>query len=181
MNCQRTLFVLFTGTLLVAQVLFAQVFLTKDEALKDYFPRPASIERKTVFLTDEQVGEIEQNARAKVDSKIVSYYVGHLGGHIQGYAFFDTRIIRTEPGTYMVVIDPDSSVRGVELLAFYEPEDYLPPNRWLLQFRKKKDLDEVWLKRGVQNMVGATLSAQALTGGVRRIMATFLIAVPKEQ
>jgi hypothetical protein len=167
-------------TLMLTSILSAQVFLTKDEALKIYFPSPSAVERKTLFLTDAQVEKIQTQARANVDSKIVTYYVGRHENHLQGYALFDTRTIRTEPATYMVVISPDSSLRAVELLAFYEPEDYLPPTRWLAQFQQKKVLDEVWLKRGVQNIAGATLSAQALTEGVRRILATFRIAIPKE-
>jgi hypothetical protein len=167
-------------TLMLASKLSGQVFLTRDEALKVYFPPPSSIERKTVFLTDAQVEKIQAQARAKVDSRIVIYYVGREKNRVLGYAFLDTRTIRTEPATHMVVISPDSSVRAVELLAFYEPEDYLPAKPWLAQFSQKRTLDEVWLKRGIQNIVGATLSAQALTDGVRQILSTFLIAVPME-
>lgn len=170
---------LLAATLLTSH-LSAQVFLTKDEALRIFFPEPASIERRNLFLTDAEVDRIQAQAKAKVGSKIVTYYVGRLDNHVQGYAFLDTRTIRTEPATYMVVINPDSSLRAVELLAFYEPEDYLPPKRWLSLFEKKKNNDDLWLKRGIHSISGATLSAQAITEGVRRILATFQIAVPKD-
>jgi len=166
---------------LVPGSLLGQVYLTRDEALKLYFPEALSVERKTVFLTDQQVDLIQSRARAKVESKVLTYYIGRDAAGVQGYAFFETQTVRTMPETYLVVVEPDSSVRAVEVLAFYEPEDYLPPKRWLGLFRNKTLRDDLWLKRGVHNIVGATISAQSITDGVRRILATFEVAVPKER
>ncbi len=166
---------------LFPSILCAQVYLTKDEALKVYFPYAETIERKSVFLTDAQVGRIQEKAKAKVESKIITYYVGKDASGKLGYTFFDTQIIRTMPATYAVIVLPDTSVRAVEILAFYEPEDYLPSKKWLAQFTNKNPQSDLWLKRGIHNMVGATLSAQALSDGVRRILATFEVAIPKEQ
>lgn len=159
---------------------YSQVYLTKEKALEVYFP-DAAVERKTVFLTDEQVKAIQSAARAKVPSRLVTYYVGRTSMGVSGYAFFDTHVVRTMPETFMTVVAPDGSVRGVEILAFYEPEDYLPPKRWLATFDGKSVQSDLWLKRGVQNIVGATLSAQAITDGVRVMLAVFEHAVPKEQ
>ncbi len=157
----------------------AQVFLTRDEALKQYFPN-SKIERKTLFLTDAQVEQIQSSAKAKVESKILTYYVGTSAEGIKGYAFLETHIVRTMPETFMVVVNPDSTVRAVEILAFFEPEDYRPPQRWLETFSGKSLRDDLWLKRGVQNIVGATITARSLSDGVRRILAVYQTAVPKE-
>lgn len=166
---------------LIPVAVSAQVYLTKAEALAQYFPGASSVERKTVFLNDRQVETIQGKARVKVESKIVTYYVGMKQKKPIGYAFFDTHIVRTMPETYMVVVAPDGSVNAVEILAFYEPEDYLPPPRWLEQFRQKTIESDLWLKRGVQNIVGATLSAQALTDGVRKMLAIYETAVSRGQ
>ncbi|MEX1274983.1 MAG: hypothetical protein WEE20_03575 [Bacteroidota bacterium] len=159
----------------------AQVYLTRDEALKQHFPDASTIERKTVFLTDRQVETIQERAKAKVESKVLTYYVGMSGSKPLGYAFLETHIVRTMPETFMVVVKPGGSVAAVEILAFYEPEDYLPPSRWLGLFRDKTIKSDLWLKRGVQNIVGATLSAQAITGGVRKMLAVYETVVSKEQ
>lgn len=159
----------------------AQVYLTKEEALKQYFPAPSSVERKTLFLTDQQVEQIQARAKAKVESKIVTYYVGKKSGTVQGYAFFETHVVRTMPETFIIIMNPEGSVRAVEILAFYEPEDYLPPKRWLKLFQEKTSQSDLWLKRGVQNIVGATLSAQGITDGVRKVVTMFELTVPKEK
>lgn len=157
----------------------AQVRLTKDEALKLHFPG-ATIERKTLFLTDGQHREIERAATARVESKIVTYYVARREGRLAGVAFFESQTVRTMPATYMVIVDPDSTVRNVEILAFHEPTDYLPPERWLNQYRGRTSGDDLFLKRGIQNISGATLSAQTISNGVRRWLAAYLVAVASE-
>ncbi len=163
-------------TLLCSTGAWAQVYLTKEAALQLYFPN-ATVERKTLFLTEEQVQVIQNSAKAKVTSRVVTYYVGMNNGMPEGYAFFETHVVRTMPAIFMIVVNPDSTVRAVELLAFYEPEDYRPPERWLDLFDGKSSKSDLWLKRGIQNIVGATLSAQSITDGVRRTLALFETAV----
>ena len=167
--------------LFIPSILCAQVYLTQEEALKLYFPGSVAAERKSVFLTNDQVKKIQEKSKAKVESKIVTYYVGKDSSGKPGYAFFETHIVRTMPATYVVVLNADTSIRAIEILAFYEPEDYLPSKKWLTQFTNKNPRSDLWLKRGIHNMVGATLSAQALSDGVRRILATFEVAIPPEQ
>jgi hypothetical protein len=157
-----------------------QVHLTRDEALNLAFPAVATIDRKTAFLDDQQVHQIQQLAKAKVESKIVTYYVGRADTGVVGYAFFETHIVRTMPETFMAVVSPDGTVKMVEILAFYEPEDYRPSTRWLGQFSHRRISEDLWLKRGVRNISGATMSAHALTEGVRRILATYSVIVQKD-
>jgi hypothetical protein len=157
----------------------SQVYMTKEKALKHFLPG-ATPERRTLFLTDEQVGDIERHSKVRVESKVITYYVGKAPHGGLGYAFFDTHNVRTMPETFMVLINPDSTIATVEILAFYEPEDYLPGARWRSLFAQRKLNDDLWVKRGIPNISGATLSAQAITGAVRRLLATFEIAVPKE-
>jgi len=154
----------------------AQVRMTKDEALKQYFPE-ATIERRTAYLTHEQVNAIQTRANARVESRILTYYVARKAVTLLGTAFFETQTVRTMPATYMIVMDPDTTVRAVEILAFFEPEDYLPPQAWLAQFPGKNPGDNLYLKRGIQNIAGATMTAQALTNGIRRLRASYEIVV----
>ena len=158
----------------------SQVYLTKDDALKQYFPSASSIDRKTIFLTEKQAEAIRSRAKARIESRIVTYYVARSGNGVDGYAFFETHVVRTMPETFVVVLSPGGAVRAVEILAFHEPEDYLPPRRWLTLFQGKTIKSDLWLKRGIQNIVGATLSAQGITEGVRTVLSIFELAVQKD-
>lgn len=173
----------FNGLLLVLFALVsptvAQVFSTQQQALERAFPKPQTIERRTLFLDEKQVATIQKLARAKIESKIIAYYFGKDGDKISGYAFFATDIVRTKAATYMAVVNPDGTIRVVEILAFYEPMDYFPTRRWLDLFRGKFLNDNLWPKQDIHNITGATLTTQALTQGVRRMLAIFHVAVPK--
>jgi hypothetical protein len=149
-----------------------QSLLGRDEAFKEYFAPPLVVEKKTLFLTEEQVQAIESRAKTKVNSRLVAYYTALDSGRVTGYAFIQTRIVRTLPQTFMVIVSHDGTLRGVELLAFSEPEDYRPPERWLKTFRGRALSDDLWLKRGVRNIIGATITAESITSGVREILAT---------
>jgi hypothetical protein len=55
----------------------------------------------------------------------------------------------------MTVVNPDSTIRLGEILAFYEAMDYFPAPRWLELFRGKWLNDKLWLKRDIHNFCWA--------------------------
>jgi len=157
----------------------AQVFKTQQKALQEAFANSESIERKVLFLTDEQVNQIQKLAKTTLESKIVIFYVGEKADSITGYAFFESNIVRTKPETFMVVLDKKARLKFVEVLAFYEPLDYLPTFNWFELFTNKILDDNLWPKRDIHNITGATLSVQAITNGVRKMLAIYQVAIAK--
>ena len=165
---------------LAAPAMQGQVFSTVEQVLARRFPGRA-IDRKTLFLSEAERADIEQRAKTNVESRIITYYVPTGSAGPEAYVFFDTHTVRTMPETFMVVIRPDSTVGAVEILAFHEPSDYLPPPRWLALLEGWHLSDDFWIKRGIPNITGATLSARAINEGVRRFLSVFISAVPKEE
>ncbi len=155
----------------------ATVFLAKDEALALAFPGTDRIEERVFILTDTQKAEAERRARAPLSSQLWTIHVGWKGGEVQGYAIIDSHNVRTLPETFMVVIDPKGTLRRVDVLAFHEPPEYLPTARWIEQFPGHGLDDDLKLGAGIQGITGATLSAQAMTAGVRRALALFTVLV----
>jgi Na+-translocating ferredoxin:NAD+ oxidoreductase RnfG subunit len=160
---------------------WGRVFMTQEEALRLAFPSDVLVERKNLYLTEAQKKDVELKAQSKLDSLLISYYVGTSSSGPTGYAFFDTHIVRTMPEVLMTVVNPDGAVRFVEVLAFSEPEDYLPIKRWFGSFKLKKLEDGLWVKRSVRNVTGATLTTRAITSAVRRALAVFDEAVNQER
>ena len=64
-------------------------------------------------------------------------------------------------------------MRSVRVLAFHEPLDYLPTERWYAQFEGKRAEDRLRVGGDIHGVVGATLSAQAASDGVRRMLAYY--------
>ena len=148
----------------------AKVFLTVDEALKLAFP-DCQIERKTGYLTVEQVKRARELSGVEVPSALVTYYLARRNGQPAGTAYFDTHRVRTLQETLMVVVDPQGKVVRVEVIAFREPEEYLPRGAWYDQFRGRGLDRELRLKQGIRPVTGATLTARATTDAVRRVLA----------
>ena len=155
----------------------AAVLLAKDEALALAFPGADRVEERTFIMTDGQKEEVERRSRAKLETQLWTIYVGWKGGEVQGYAIIDTHNVRTLPETFMVVIEPKGTLRRVDVLAFHEPPEYLPTERWIGQFPGRVLDDDLKLGAGIQGITGATLSAQAMTSGVRRALALHAVLI----
>lgn len=159
----------------------AKVYKTKDDALKEVFPDADAVERINVFLAEEEKKKIEAIAKGKLDSKVFTIYAGKQSGKIIGYAVFGSHIVRTKQAVYMLVINPDGSIKKVEILAFYEPEEYLPSKRWFEQFIDKTLDNELWPRRGIRAVTGATLSVNGITQEIRKALAVFKMMVIKAE
>jgi Na+-translocating ferredoxin:NAD+ oxidoreductase RnfG subunit len=159
------------AAVLAATATDAKVFLSQEEALKLAFPE-ATVERKTAFLTTEQQREAQALSKdEELPSALVVYYVATREGQTVGTAYFDTHIVRTMPETIMVVVDPQGRAARIEVLAFQEPEEFLPRPRWYEQFQGKPLNGELSMKRGIRPVAGATLTARATTEAARRVLA----------
>ncbi len=156
---------------MIATVAEAKVYLDKETALQRAFPDAGEIETRTLYLSPDQQQQIARASGAPVDSAIYTFYVGRKGGQDTGYAAIEAATVRTLPETVMVVLEPDGRVRFVEILAFFEPEEYKPPQRWLEQFPGRTLGPQLRVGGEIQGITGATLSAQAITRQVRKSSA----------
>lgn len=162
-------------TLSISTPAGATVFHARDEALKLAFPDAERVEAKDYFLTAAQRSAIEGQAKAPLESDLLTVYVGYRNGQPSGYAIFDTHIVRTLPETFVTVLSADGQVVATYLLAFYEPAEFAPSERWLRQFEGKTADDELRLGRGIAGISGSTLTAEAVTGGMRRALAIYAV------
>jgi len=168
----RTRLRLLAGAaLLGAAPVSARVILSQKDALALAFPAATTVERRTAFLSDSQVRAAEKAAQSKIETKVWTYYVGRSSAGVTGTAYFESHVVRAMDETFMVVVEPDGKVRFVEILSFCEPDEYLASKRWLGQFKGRPLDEELLLRRGLRNITGASLTSEAITRGVRRVLA----------
>lgn len=148
----------------------AEVLMTERAALERAFPG-AVPDRKTLFLTAEQVAQIEKAAQSKLPSPVVTAFLARKDGAVTGRAVLDTHTVRTMPESVLTVVEPDGRLRMALVLQFGEPPDYLPREGWLKTLEGKSLDDELWPGRGIRRVSGATLTVQALSEAVRRSLA----------
>ena len=157
----------------------ATVYATQDAALHDAFPDADAIEAKSYVLDDAQVERVRQLAETEVDRKLWTIHTARRAGQTLGYALLDLRTVRTLPEALLVVLTPEGTVRSLRILAFHEPAEFQPPPRWLALFEGRKLDDELKLKRGIQQITGATLSSQSVTRAVRTALALYQVLIQK--
>src|SRR5262249_32121861 len=132
----------------------AKAFQTQQQAIHSAFPSH-QVGRITVFLTQEQIERIEKLARVKVDSRIVIYYVARGASGVEGVAFFDRQVGRTMPVTYAAFVKPPGEPDPLDILSFDEPDDYLPPLRWLQLYRNRALNDDLAIGHAIPRITGA--------------------------
>ena len=76
----------------------------------------------------------------------------------------------------MFVINPDGTLRQAEILAFFEPPEYMAGDKWIGLFDNKEAGDSMKLGKDIPNITGATITANSLTSSIRRVLAVFDVA-----
>lgn len=169
--------VLFLFFLSFVQSAFAQIFYSKNEALELAFGK-APIENLSLFPDETQSANIEQLAKIKLESGLFTFYVGKEGDKVLGYAAIESETVRTKPETIMIILTPTGEVRGVHLLAFHEPAEYMPPVRWFESLTGRQ-LGNMDFGKGVDAISGATLSTRSALSSVRKVQAFYQVMVKK--
>ena len=155
----------------------ATVYATQEAALHDAFPDADAVEPKSFVLDDAQVERVRALAETDVDRRLWTIHKARRAGATLGYAVLDVRTVRTLPEALLVVLTPDGAVRSLRILAFHEPAEYQPPPRWLALFEGRRLDEELRLKRGIQQVAGATLSSQSVMRAVRTALALYQVLI----
>ncbi|QOP43738.1 FMN-binding protein [Sulfurimonas sediminis] len=158
--------------LLLTQQLSAQLLVSPIDAMKENFDRNATITKKNILLTHDKFKTIQKNAGVKLTTKIYRVYIAKKNGKILGYGVLVNRKVRSKNAVTLYFFK-DSVLQGIEVIAFNETLEYLPPKRWTQQFENRKTDKVLKLNREITNISGATMSAKSLTDGSRIAFAIY--------
>lgn len=171
----KSLFFLFL--LSVASLCNAQIFYSKTEALELAFGK-ATVENLSLFPDEAQTAKIQQLAKTKLESGLFTFYVGKENGKILGYAAIESETVRTKPETVMILLTPEGGLKSITVLAFHEPPEYMPPERWFESLANRA-LDDMDFSKGIDGVSGATLSTRSALNSTRKVMAIYQVMVKK--
>jgi len=93
------------------------------------------------------------------------------GEKLLGYFVIDVHNVRTKSEALLVAVDAQGRVSQVRVLAFHEPIDYKPVQRWYDAFAGKKIGDDLRVGYDVDAVSGATLTTRSTSAAVRRVLA----------
>ena len=150
------------------------VYLTKKEAFALAFPGADQIEKEKKWLTDTQREAIGKILGEEYKKRRLTYYFGlNEEGRPSSAMIICNEIGRSYPITFMVVINPDGTVKDVEIMVYREPHG------WEVRF---ESFLSQFFGRGagspfddINNITGATLSVRSMTRGIKKAVAEFQV------
>jgi hypothetical protein len=157
----------------ISTSVYATTYLTVEQAQQAIFPG-AQLTEDPVTLTDAQRQQIEAASGVRVVSPTVRAW-RVAGG---GVFIVDEVIGKHDLITYAVGIDAAGSLKQLEVMTYRENYGYeIRGAGWRKQFVGKTASDVPRLARDIKIISGATLSCTHVTEGVRRLLATFDVAL----
>lgn len=154
----------------------AGLLIKPEEVLKENFPK-AKIIKKNILLTKSQARLVQNMSKVKLPHLVFTVYIAKENGKTVGYALLHTHKVRTRNEAVLITFDKNCNVKDVEIIAFYEPPEYIPSDKWRSNFIDKNKENLPVLRRNIPNITGVTLSARVLTDGVRQSIAICEVAI----
>jgi len=174
----RGILLVVAGVLLAALAAVGgetEVYLSLEEAPRVVFPEADSIERKDVPATDElreRMQELIGREKPSLWEPFYITYTAHRKGELLGYAVICEEIGKHRQITFIVAVSPAGRVRDVAVLIYRESRgSEVKYPGFTRQFRGKSLAEPIAHRRDIRNITGATLSARALSRGVRKALA----------
>ena len=172
---KRTFFI-FCLIVFVSPLLAQTISVKPDEALKLIFSDSQQVVSEDRTLTPSQKETVEKRLGSKLSKDIWKFFIAKSGARIDGYALIDHEVGKTEPITFLTAISPEGTVRQVEILVYREPiGSEVEHSRFRNQYRGKSAEDPIRVGQDIANISGATLSARAVTVGVKRAVTLWKV------
>lgn len=157
----------------ISTSIYATTYFSTEQAQLAIFPG-AQMTQAFVTLTDAQRAEIERRTGVNVRSPEVHAWKVAGGG----WFIVDQVLGKHKFITYAVGLNADGSVKQIEIMDYKESYGYEVRNAaWRNQFTAKTAAAPLKLDQDIKNISGATLSSKHVTDGVKRLLATYEVAL----
>lgn len=168
---KRSLFA--TGLTLTGTTAWSKEYLTIDQA-KTVLWGNEVLTPITVKLTEEQEEAIEDASDVRVRNMTIKAFKTKKGG----WLILDQIIGKHENIDMAFALNPDGSVKGMEILYYRESYGHEVRNpKWRAQFHGKRHTEHLKLDKQIKNISGATLSCAHITSGINRITQTWQLVL----
>lgn len=152
---------------------FAAMYLTIEQAQALLFPG-ASLTEDFRTLSKEQIRVIETASGVNVLNRRLKAWRVSTGG----WFIIDEVLGKHEFIPFVLALDKDGAIRGIEILEYHEAYgDQIRLRAWRAQFVGKRSGARLKLDADIKNISGATLSCRHVTDGVKRLLATYAVVL----
>ena len=160
----------------------AEELLSVQNALAMAFPDSDSVKQRVIVASISQKEKLKGLIGKKKKSTLFRYYEGLRENGCDGYAIIDKVKGKHGSITFMVILDPELTVRRVDILQFREQRGRpVSRRRFLSQFRGKNSSDPIRLHVDIHGVTGATISSRAVISGVRSVLSHAAVLIPRDE
>lgn len=154
------------------------MIISPEKAMKLTF-KADTITKKSMILTKAQHAEVQKLAKTRLKSKLYRIYIAQKGTETVGIGILLTHIVRSNTTAVLYIMTPQGELQNIEIIAFREPKEYLPSKRWIKQFTEHKSEHYDYQNGTIDNISGATLSANAIINVANLAQAIYKVALKK--
>jgi len=153
--------------------LHAQMAISPVDAMKKNYDSGSKISEVKFSLSQEQIKTIQENSHVKLEPENIKAFKAELGANTIGYGVLINKKIRTKNSVVLYIITNKSILKGIEVIAFNEPMEYLPSKKYNEQFENIKTNEPLILNQNIPTITGATMSAKTFVDGSRVAFALY--------
>lgn len=155
---------------------FGIQYPTFQESQKGFFPLATAFTPSDIELTDDEIDRVQEISKVRVRDPKQKVWRVEANHQFLGWYIIDRVIGKHELITYALALNPNGSVKGIEVLDFRESYgEQIHEQQWRAQFIGKTLADPFKLNQDIRNISGATLSCKNVTNGVKRLLATYTV------
>ncbi|MDA3908740.1 MAG: FMN-binding protein [Sulfurimonas sp.] len=159
--------------LILALPLSAKILISPIDAMKQSYGVNVEVVKKNIMINNAQAKIIQDSARVNLSSKIFRTFKATKDGETLGYGILINKKVRSKNAVVLYLISNDSTLLGIEIIAFNEPTEYLPSKKWTSQFENITTDKQLNVGREIPTITGATLSARSITDSSRLAFAFY--------
>lgn len=157
----------------LALPLSAKMLISPIDAMNQSYGAKSKISEDNILLTNIQAKKIQEESNVKLETNIFKVFKAEQNGKIIGYGVLINKKIRSKNGVVLYLISTDSVLKGMEIIAFNEPMEYIPSKKWISQFENVKTQTQLNLSKDIPTITGATLSAKSFVDGSKIAFAIY--------
>jgi hypothetical protein len=153
--------------------LSAKILISPVDAMKYAYGQESEISKKNILLSSQQAARITEEAKVKLDTKIFRIFKAIKADKVLGFGILVNNKVRSKNAVVIYFITPQSILKGIEIIAFNEPDEYIPSKEWNSQFQNIETTKMLRSSKEIPTITGATLSARSITDSSRVAFALY--------
>jgi hypothetical protein len=153
--------------------LSAKILISPVDAMKYAYGQESEISKKNILLSSQQAARITEEAKVKLDTKIFRIFKAIKADKVLGFGILVNNKVRSKNAVVIYFITPQSILKGIEIIAFNEPDEYIPSKEWSSQFQNIETTKMLRTSKEIPTITGATLSARSITDSSRVAFALY--------